>query len=336
MVSRSAARQAARILAAPAVKLIMAGTRPADITASKVTTPPFDVGSMTPSERPSSASGISFSAEHRAGLQQPLIGHLAADRILDRQPVRTMDFRRVDQRFDHGAVGRGGPEDQVGHDRIKRGSGGLPPLAALELRIDIKLDRFKHCDGDFRKPAAAHLRALEPAEDRRLRPVDAHRHHHGVRLVGDQAGAVIDLHQAAGDGDAAFREDHQGVAVAHRIDDVAHRKRLERIERHGAHDLEHRLDPPTLRNPHVDGEDRPLRQHRRRQRRIEKADVIERDDGSGTGLVDVLQAFDLEPEEGAEHHGEEIVHPARRHGAADDDGDDQSSSAEQHEAHRHA
>ena len=60
MVSRSAARQAARILAAPAVKLIMAGTRPADITANKVTTPPFDVGSMTPSARPSSASGISF------------------------------------------------------------------------------------------------------------------------------------------------------------------------------------------------------------------------------------------------------------------------------------
>ena len=60
MVSRSAARQAASTLAAPAVKLIIAGTRPADITARSVTTAPFEVGSMTPSERPSSASGISF------------------------------------------------------------------------------------------------------------------------------------------------------------------------------------------------------------------------------------------------------------------------------------
>ena len=60
MVSISAARQAPRILAAPALKLIIAGTRPADITASSVTTPPFEVGSITPSGRPSSASGISL------------------------------------------------------------------------------------------------------------------------------------------------------------------------------------------------------------------------------------------------------------------------------------
>ena len=94
-------------------------------------------------------------AEHRGRLQQPLIGHLAADRILDRQPVRAMDFCRVDQRFDHGAIGRGGPEDQVRHDRIKRGARGLPPLAALEFRIDLKLDRFKHCDGDLRETSGA-------------------------------------------------------------------------------------------------------------------------------------------------------------------------------------
>ena len=60
MVSSFAARQAARILAAPAVKLIIAGTRPADITANNVTTAPFEVGSMTPSVRPSRASGISL------------------------------------------------------------------------------------------------------------------------------------------------------------------------------------------------------------------------------------------------------------------------------------
>ena len=65
MVSTSAARQAARMLAAPAVKLIIAGTRPADISASTVTTAPFAVGSMTPTARPSSASGISLAPRMR-------------------------------------------------------------------------------------------------------------------------------------------------------------------------------------------------------------------------------------------------------------------------------
>ena len=69
MVSTSAARQAARILAAPAVKLIIAGTRPADITASNVTTAPFEVGSMTPSARPFERERHQLGAEDRGRLQ---------------------------------------------------------------------------------------------------------------------------------------------------------------------------------------------------------------------------------------------------------------------------
>ena len=46
-----------------------------------------------------------------------------------------------------------------------------------------------------------------------LEAVDADRHDHGVGLVGDQAGAVIDLHQAAGDGEAALGEDDQRLAA---------------------------------------------------------------------------------------------------------------------------
>ena len=55
MVSICAALQAARMLAAPAVKLIMAGTRPADISARTVTTAPLAFGSITPTARPSAA-----------------------------------------------------------------------------------------------------------------------------------------------------------------------------------------------------------------------------------------------------------------------------------------
>ena len=60
IVSSCAALQPARMFVAPAVKLIIAGTRPADISARIVTTAPLAFGSMTPSARPSGASGISL------------------------------------------------------------------------------------------------------------------------------------------------------------------------------------------------------------------------------------------------------------------------------------
>ena len=60
MVSSLAALQAARMLAAPAVKLIMAGTRPADISAISVTAAPLALGSIRPIGAPSGAIGISL------------------------------------------------------------------------------------------------------------------------------------------------------------------------------------------------------------------------------------------------------------------------------------
>ena len=60
MMSRLAALQAASTLAGPAVKLIIAGTRPADISAISVTAAPLAFGSITPIGLPSGASGISL------------------------------------------------------------------------------------------------------------------------------------------------------------------------------------------------------------------------------------------------------------------------------------
>jgi hypothetical protein len=62
-----------------------------------------------------------------------------------------------DHRFDDGAVGRRGAEDQVRHDRVQRGAGGLPPLAALELGIELELHRFEDRDLDLGEHAAPHL-----------------------------------------------------------------------------------------------------------------------------------------------------------------------------------
>ena len=227
-------------------------------------------------------------------------------------------------------------EHQVRHDLVKRGARGLPPPAALELRIELSLTGSRMVTvifGNSRRRTCVRLSRLKIVASGPSMCT-------GTTIASDLsaiiAGAVVDFHQAAGDGDAAFRKDDQHVAVAHRVDDGAQRKRLERIERHGAHEFEERLDPPVLRHRDVDGEDRPLGQQRHRQRRIEEAHMVERDDGVVAGLGDVLVALDFELVEGAEHDREEIVHPARRHGAADRDGDHEIGDADEREQRRHA
>ena len=60
MVSSLAALQAARMFAGPAVKLIIAGTRPVDISAISVTAAPLALGSITPTAAPSPVIGISL------------------------------------------------------------------------------------------------------------------------------------------------------------------------------------------------------------------------------------------------------------------------------------
>ena len=72
MVVTSAALQPARMFEAPAVKLIMAGTRPADISPRIVTTAPLAFGSMTPTARPSGASGISLAPSTDAPMSSRL------------------------------------------------------------------------------------------------------------------------------------------------------------------------------------------------------------------------------------------------------------------------
>jgi hypothetical protein len=57
---RLAALQAARKFISPEVKLIIAGTRPADIKARIATTVPLAFGIITPTASPAAASGISL------------------------------------------------------------------------------------------------------------------------------------------------------------------------------------------------------------------------------------------------------------------------------------
>src|SRR6516162_3140020 len=140
---------------------------------------------------------------------------------------------------------------------------------------------------------------------------------------------VIDLHQAAGDGDASFRKDDQRIARPHLFDQGAHRHRLERIERHRVGQLHERAHPPQLRDPDVDCEDRLAVAQRQRQTRVEEAHMVERDDQVGAGIVEIVDAVHLHPEERAIDDRKRIAERAGGHGSADGDGNQEARHAEQ-------
>ena len=205
IVSISAARQAPRMLAAPALKLIIAGTRPADITASSVTTAPLEVGSMTPSGRALERERHQLGAEDGDGLQQPAIGQPAAHRVLDRQPAFAVDFRRLDERFDDGAVGRRAAEHQIGHDVVERRARGLTPPPALQLSgSSLSLTGSRMLTvifGNSRRRTCVLFSRLKMVASGPSMWT-------GTTIASDLsaiiAGAIVDFHQAAGHGDAAF------------------------------------------------------------------------------------------------------------------------------------
>ena len=84
-------------------------------------------------------------------------------------------------------------------------------------------------------------------------------------FVGDHAGPSVDLHQRAGDGDAAFREDHAMPARTHHLDQRSSAAigRSDRWE--GIDQDERRAHPPGLGDMGIDGEGRAARQEARDQ-----------------------------------------------------------------------
>ena len=107
-------------------------------------------------------------------------------------------------------------------------------MLSLQFGCDRKPDRLQHRDRDLRQETAADLLAGEPREAGMLETVDLDRDDGRVAFVGDQAGAVIDLHQAAGNRQPALREDDQRIAAPDGVDERAHGYRLGGIERQRA------------------------------------------------------------------------------------------------------
>ena len=130
MVSTCAALQAASTLATPAVKLIIAGTRPADISAIT-----RDRGAVGVRQHDADRLALrrerhQLLAEDARAQQQLAIGQRARDRVLDRDAAHAVDLRRLDQRLRHRALDRRGAIDQVRHDLVERGARRLPAVLA--------------------------------------------------------------------------------------------------------------------------------------------------------------------------------------------------------------
>ncbi len=103
-------------------------------------------------------------AQHARANQQFAIAQLAANRIFQRNAGIAMFLRRVGRRLKQRAVRVGRAENEVRHDFIQRGAGGLATRLALQCIVNGQSDRLLHRQREFRKPAAAHLRLGQPRE----------------------------------------------------------------------------------------------------------------------------------------------------------------------------
>ena len=220
--------------------------------------------------------------------------HFGAERVFEDRLAGIACIFRVDECFEHGLIEIGGANGALDHEILHGRTSGLTARLALQSLVNGQLDRRE--DGDCRlgKQNFLGLGARQIAERRTFGTFDAHRNNHGVGLVGDHGGAVIDLHQATGCGEPPFREDDQRFAVFHRLDQLARAERFGRIDGVGVHEFEERLHPPVAGHAGVDGKGRVRRHDGVQHRGIEQADVVGGDDGARTRLRQVFRALQFE------------------------------------------
>ena len=118
----------------PAVKLSIAGTRPAACSAMKVTAAPLALGSRTPTTSPGAEIVGDLAREHADADAKHAQGQRAAERVLDRDAPEAALLRRLLERRVQRAANVGRLEDEVRHHVAERGAGGAPPRPAAQGR----------------------------------------------------------------------------------------------------------------------------------------------------------------------------------------------------------
>ncbi len=228
-----------------------------------------------------------YAAKREAAGNQPVVAHRLAGDVFDDGAVPAIHVARLAQRAEERVMIVAGLEDQVGHHVVKLEADCLASGTAHKARFDRQALGRLDTQHNLGKPAQPHL-AAQPRKAGELRAIDAHRQDLGIRLVGDHAGAFIDLHQGAGDGDAPFREDHALPAGLNGADQRFRRHRVGGIHREGIHQRERRAYPPFVGHMGVDGERRPARQKGGEQDGVEEGDVIGDDHRARPGCAKIL------------------------------------------------
>ena len=246
-----------------------------------------------------------LSTEHGAAEQETTVADGRSFDIFHHQRACAMDPGGVNQCVEQGLVRVAGFEDQIGHHVVQLDAGNLAAGPANDLRRHVEFPGRQHGDGDLGEKPDPHL-ALEPRERTVLGAVDADGDDGRVGLVGHQTGTFVDLHQRAGDSDAALGEDHAfTVFVADHLDQRFQRPGVAGIEGEDIHQRQQRLRPPCLGHVGVDGERGLAGQQRRDQQSVQERDMIDNDDGPTPGGGIVFHTAHLDPEEGTQDRGDD-------------------------------
>ena len=115
------------------------------------------------------------------------------------------------------AVDRAGLEDHVGHDVVELVSEMVAKFEPVSSGGVLNSTGGRNVSVIFGEPLETQL-AAHAREQRILGAVDADRQDLGARHIGDGAGALIDFHERAGDGQPPFREDDDLVALLELLD----------------------------------------------------------------------------------------------------------------------
>ena len=191
---------------------------------------------------------------------------------------------------------------RVGHDVLQRSACSLPARLAAQARIDLEPGAGgRMVTRDFRKPGFLGLDFAESSRSASARrPSMRTGMTRRVGLVRNHRGAVVDLHQAAGDRQAAFRKDDERRAVLHSLDQVAHAEGTRWIDGEDFASFRNGFTHHALAivvstaKAACDGSKACI------SRRIEQAYMIGRYDGFLSRLRKVFETFDLEVEKDLE------------------------------------
>ena len=329
-----AAWQAATRLWGPAVKLSIAGTRPAACSAMNVTAEPLAFGSRRPTISPGAVIASILRAStptpmrnmrsvrapaseffHRDARQPALLCLL-----LEHRMQRLADVRRL--------------EDDVRHHVAQRGARSMPKRPATQAGRYSEATRWQDGDCNLGKEPPSDVLGVEAREEGALGPDEAHRSHRRATLLDHQPCAFVIAQHGTRDRDAPLRKDRQRPAGARFSDKRARRQRLRWIGRNDAREPQQGSDPPMLRETEVDREQGRLLHNREQDRRIEDGDVIDGDDSPLARSREVLDSLDLEAEQRAPQQAKEEREEVRRQPAKEIERGCDVGEAEHDQRHR--